>query len=347
MSHGGDLYGAAQRRKNIDRWIDFSSNINPLGVPAPVLQALTSNLEADLTRYPDSQCRELRQALATYLDCDPERLLMGNGVSQLLDLLLPQLPEPVGLPVPCFVDYHRALKGKKVIQLNTANTNFQFEPDETFLQSCQSLVIGNPNNPTGTMLTSSQLQKLKSWVEAGGTLVADQSFIDLTFDPTLSGVEQLNLGEDRQVWIFSSVTKSLALPGLRLGWLQGPIEQIHDLAHRQYDWSVSGPACRMAQCFHLCTPYLTQTRAWLQQQSSHMHQQLKLLGFDVFPSVTNFILLRHPKALEIADQLEKRGILIRRCGDFVGLDHRYLRTAIKSAEHNNLLLAELHSILKG
>lgn len=341
MRHGGDLTGARLRGLR-GPFIDFSSNINPLGVPAPILNCLTAHLKEDLEVYPDPLCRRLRQALGQWLNRDPDRLFCGDGVSHLLHLLLPRLPEPVALVHPSFVDYRRALKGKQVVELITLpEEGFRLTPDHlTRLKNCASLVLGNPNNPTGVLYSPDELKEiLGPWLEKGGFLALDESFIDLTVGGRTNSFAPL-LGKCRGL-IFSSVTKSLALPGLRLGWVESDSERIKALQDQSFDWAVSGPACRLADCLNRLHPYRQATQQWLKNELPAQALRLHTLGLNASPTATNFYLINFGSAEQatlVQSHLEQAGLLSRNCADFVGLGPQWVRFALKDGNSNLCLI---------
>lgn len=341
MRHGGDLTGA--RMKGLKGpLIDFSSNINPLGVPTPVLTCLAAHLREDLQVYPDPLCRRLRTALGSWTGRDPDRLFCGDGVSHLLHLLLPQLPEPVGLIQPCFVDYKRALRGKQVIELITLpQEGFRLTRKHlTQLNSCASLVMGNPNNPTGVLYSPEELENmLAPWLRTGGFFALDESFIDLTIGGRANSFASLM--EKYRGWVFSSVTKSLALPGLRLGWVESDARTTKQLYDQSFDWAVSGPACRLADCLNELQPYRQATQEWLQTELAAQALRLDTLDLHHIPTATNFYLINFgspTQAAEVQNHLERAGLLSRNCADFTGLGPQWVRFALKDSAANLCLI---------
>lgn len=347
MRHGGDLTGAREEGVK-GPLIDFSSNINPLGMPSPILDQLKAHLEEDLRVYPDPLCRALRRRLGAWLGCDPQELLCGCGVSHLLQALLPTLPEPVALPVPSFVDYERSLEGKKVTYLTLkAQEGFHLTASHCAqLKRCRSLVLGNPNNPTGLFYEPEQLEgMLGPWLEEGGLLVVDESFLGLT--ASRQSFAPLAKKRGWKVLTFNSLTKAFALPGLRLGWAQGEAPWLKSLSERLFDWSVSGSALRVADALHELEDYQRATAHWLANEGPAQRSRLLSLGLTPHPTDTNFYLLTLPTAKEaqrLADGLQERGMLVRRCHNFRGLDGRSLRFALKDTSANEALCHALKEL---
>lgn len=349
--HGGDIYGASQRWGG-GPWTDFSSNINPLGVPDAILKAVRDSLVQDLAVYPDPQCRELRDALARWSGSIRDEVLPGNGVSQLLDLVLASLPGPVLVPVPSFGDYERILKlhGKEC-RFFALEENLGFRADSSSwrkaLSGCASLVMGNPNNPTSVLLQRKEiLSLLNGWLTGGGRLVLDESFIELIDDGAANSLWQ-DLRYRPNVVIFRSLTKYMALPGLRLGYLLSTPKTVSSLASRLPDWSVSGPACRAGLVLEQCGDYCAATARWLASERRFLASRLaEFPELRVFEGATNFLLCRlaEQKGQWLQEELSAHGILIRRCYDFRGLDDQWIRLAVKSRSDNENLLQALTQV---
>lgn len=351
--HGGDVEGA-RRTWGRERWLDFSSNICPLGVPRPVADALTEHLSDDLTSYPDSQCRRVREIVGRLCGASEDEVLPGCGVSQLLWALGPLLPSPVLLPEPSFVDYRRSLARRGGHDVRPFHLKLESpgpSPDDLAegAAGCRAILMGNPNNPTSFLFQPNELvSALTPWLDGGGLLVLDESFVTLTDGGAANSCWPLLRGRPNVV-VFQSVTKSLALPGLRLGWVLGGKELLAKLADELPDWSVSGPATRAAEAFGRLDEYAASRRKWLIEQRKYLTDGLSNLpGVTVFPPSANFVLVRFERTTGtfVAQKLAERGILVRRCADFPGLDDRYVRLAVKDGTANRQLLAALEETLK-
>lgn len=351
--HGGDLTGADQHY-GVHSWLDFSSNINPLGVPAAVLERLHRAVDADLTRYPDPRCRALCADYARRCGVEPECVMAGNGVSELLQLAAMVLPDgPVLLPVPAYGGYQAALEraGKKVRILPlTAETNFCIGSEDLrrALDGCDSLLLGNPNNPTSTLIEPLfLLSVLGDWLDRGGSLVIDEAFIELTRDGVNHSLLPLVGGDN--VLVLRAVTKFLALPGLRLGFAIGGRNRIRAMMEQQLDWSVNALAQSIGPAFAQLDDYQALTDDWLCRELPRMAAALTSLpGLKVWQPETNFVLCQlqnKMKVPELQQCLSQFGILVRNCASFTGLDESYFRAAIKSRSENDRLIEALRQIL--
>ena len=246
LIHGGDVYSARQKMKQEP--LDFSANINPMGMPPGAVRAAADALQ-QCTQYPDPLCRELRAALAAYEGIPAEQIVCGNGAADLIFRIVAAThPRRALLLEPTFAEYEQALRAMDCsIAYFPLQESEGFVLPEAFLQQLTPeinlLFLCNPNNPTGRTVSPALLQEIwKRCEEAGILLVVDECFNEFLEHPeqnTLKGV--LKTGANSV--ILKAFTKSFAMPGLRLGYgLCGN----GDLAERIFScgqpWGVSIPA---------------------------------------------------------------------------------------------------------
>ena len=164
--HGGDIFDVCEKLSlSEDEILDFSSNINPLGHPPQVQDILCKSFGA-IARYPDVECRKLRRHLADNLGVAPERILVGNGSTELIYLIARRFaPRRATAFPPCYLDYWRAseLAGAEVAgYIATDEENF-IHTDATLEIGCRSadvVWIGNPSNPTGVLIDREKIRAL-------------------------------------------------------------------------------------------------------------------------------------------------------------------------------------------
>ena len=245
LIHGGDVYSARQKMKQEP--LDFSANINPMGMPPGAVRAAADALQ-QCTQYPDPLCRELRAALAAYEGIPAEQIVCGNGAADLIFRIVAAThPRRALLLAPTFAEYEQALRAMDCsIAYFPLQESEGFVLPEAFLQQLTPeinlLFLCNPNNPTGRTVPPALLREIwKRCEEAGILLVVDECFNEFLEHPeqnTLKGV--LKTGANSV--ILKAFTKSFAMPGLRLGYgLCGN----GDLAERIFScgqpWGVSLP----------------------------------------------------------------------------------------------------------
>lgn len=350
LIHGGDVYSARQKMKQEP--LDFSANINPMGMPPGAVRAAADALQ-QCTQYPDPLCRELRAALAAYEGIPAEQIVCGNGAADLIFRIVAAThPRRALLLAPTFAEYEQALRAMDCsIAYFPLQESEGFVLPEAFLQQLTPeinlLFLCNPNNPTGRTVSPALLQEIwKRCEEAGILLVVDECFNEFLEHPeqnTLKGV--LKTGANSV--ILKAFTKSFAMPGLRLGYgLCGN----GDLAERIFScgqpWGVSIPAQAAGVAALQEQGYLERMRRLIQTERRWLSENLARLGLCVFPSEANYILFRTETEIPLRERMEQRGVLIRACGNYRGLDNRYYRIAVRGHGENERLIAALKCALE-
>ena len=337
-AHGGQIYDAKGLAGD---WLDFSANINPLGLSEKIFQTLTDNLRG-VVNYPDPNASELKRAISNRYDVPEKNLVLLNGAAEFFYLYFNALrPARVVIPVPGFSEYERAARagGCEVKYFFTrAEENFSLDVDKLEVTAADCVIIGRPNNPTGNLLAP---EKILSLAEVASVIV-DESFIDFL------EVESVRKFVSKKISVVQSLTKIFAIPGLRLGF--AVVEE--NLATRlnlcKDVWNVNFLAQKAGVAALDDEDFLKRTRAWLELEKKFFVARLeKMSGIKIFPPTVNFILFRHENADKILNELRREKILLRSCANFAGLDETYLRSAIRSRKENLRLLDALKKILEG
>ncbi len=337
-AHGGQIYDAKGLAGD---WLDFSANINPLGLSEKIFQTLTDNLRG-VVNYPDPNASELKRAISNRYDVPEKNLVLLNGAAEFFYLYFNALrPARVVIPVPSFSEYERAARagGCEVKYFFTsAEENFSLDVDKLEVTAADCVIIGRPNNPTGNLLAP---EKILSLAEVASVIV-DESFIDFL------EVESVRKFVSEKISVVQSLTKIFAIPGLRLGF--AVVEE--NLATRlnlcKDVWNVNFLAQKAGVAALDDENFLKRTRAWLELEKKFFVARLeKMSGIKIFPPTVNFILFRHENADKILNELRREKILLRSCANFAGLDETYLRSAIRSRKENLRLLDALKKILEG
>ncbi|MBE3586304.1 threonine-phosphate decarboxylase CobD [Desulfofundulus thermocisternus] len=355
--HGGNLvrasleYGFAPQD-----FLDFSANINPLGPSPRVLEALKDNLW-QISHYPDPDCRELKVALAEHLGVDPSCLLVGNGASELIYLLARVFPFRRALiPAPTFSEYALAVRAAggevKYIFLDSSR-GFPFPLKEVLklLPEADALFLCNPNNPTGGLVTCRELGfLLETALACGSMIIVDEAFMDFVQNPASYSL-LCQAGRHHRLILLYSLTKILAIPGLRLGVLVARPEVVRTLEKARDPWSVNALAQVAGVAGLRDRAYLEATREVVTREREFLFQELSSLpGWRPFPGTANFLLVDITNAGitagELTGLLGRRGILVRNCSNFPGLTEGYIRVAVKGHDENLRLLKVLGEVLQ-
>ncbi len=351
--HGGNVLEIAERHGlDASEIIDFSANINPLGMPDSLRQAIVDNL-ALAERYPDIEYRHLHRAIARHTQTPVEWCMAGNGATELIFSLVAKLaPRRAVLPVPGFAEYRRALEriGCDIIdlQLNEAD---DFQPTEALLsvldEQIDCLFLCTPNNPTGQQPDAALLGRIVQHChERGIALIVDESFIDFIAGAT--GLVAM-LADHPRLYLLRSLTKFYAIPGLRLGYLlSADIATLDAMRCDREPWTINAFAALAGEVVMADDPYRVATYQWLAREQAYLFDALSLLpGIKVWQPAANYLFLRClSPALELQQALLCHNVLIRHCANYPGLDQHYYRVAIRSHEENRTLVAAMTAVLE-
>lgn len=349
LTHGGDWAGyQAEYGRPL---LDFSANISPLGTPPGVVEAVAAAAkEAD--RYPDPLCRELCAALAAREKAPASWVLCGNGAADLIfRVVLACRPRRALLAVPGFAEYPNALAlaGCAVRQYALSPAR-DFRLGEDFLDEITPEIdlvfLCEPHNPTGLTNSVAFLRCVQSrCAKAGALLVVDACFEDFVAAPQTS-LFQAELGLHPNVVILKAFTKFYGMAGVRLGYaLTGNQTLLEHMRAAGQPWAVSSLAQAAGLAALQETAYCHQVREIVRTQRPWMGRKLRDLGCRVVPGEANYLLFQHPTPL--LAPLKERGILLRGCGNYTGLDESWYRTAVRRHEENEQLLAAIKEIVTG
>ncbi|NLB29163.1 MAG: aminotransferase class I/II-fold pyridoxal phosphate-dependent enzyme, partial [Clostridiales bacterium] len=274
-------------------------------------------------------------------------ILCGNGAADLIYRLCDVLAPERGLVcAPTFSEYERSLErfGCTVErhQLNEQN-GFAMTPEieGSISEATDVLFLCNPNNPTGRLISHSVLAgALNRARQTGAAVVVDECFLDFTDGISCKGY----LESMPNLVIIKAFTKLYAMAGLRLGYLLcSDSELLEKLRAAAPFWSVSVPAQIAGVAALSCGGWIEKTRELVSGERAYMSKSLSELGLNVFPSDVNYILLRCN--LPLYEPLLQKGVLIRSCANFYGLNETYYRVAVKTREENNRLIQAVREIV--
>lgn len=342
--HGGiDIEELAQHGVSPDRVIDFSSNILPFG-PSPRVHAAIRQVALD--RYPDRECQELRETIAKLYSIDNQRILIGNGCSELIHLVANTLlcsRDHVLVVGPTFSEYRRASRFTSATVYEcqaTVETGFAVPVEEISSRLTADPLavvwICNPNNPTGKLLSPVTIHR---WVKSypRTVFVVDESYMEFA-DPAASLVHE----DLSNLVVLRSMTKSMAIAGLRLGFLVAPEQIVSRLRQRLVPWNVNSLAQAAGIAAIKDRHYYSAAISRLAEIKSRFVSDLKTRGHHPVPSDANYFLLPIENASIVRKHLLMTGILVRDCASF-GID-QHLRLAVRAPGENQKLIRWLSRV---
>ena len=344
--HGGDIYA-------LDRPVlDFSININPLGMPEAVKEAICSHAE-DYAVYPDTHCRAQRAAHSAPTGVPAEQILCGNGASDLIFRLCHTLrPKETLVCAPTFSDYERdAVSAGSRIRRHTLRAEDDFLITEAILsditEDTDLVFLCNPNNPTGQVTDSSLIRRIADRCrEMQAFLLIDECFLCFTGRESFLGQRK---PEDTHVLVLNAFTKQYSMAGIRLGWLvcsdEALLSRLEDAAPY---WNVSTVAQVAGIAALDCGDWFRESLELLKEERPWLAEALAKLGIRVFPGQANYLLLHCPEEVwgNVYERLLAEDILIRPCGNYHGLNEEYYRVCV-SRHPDNEKLVQAFAGLKG
>jgi len=336
FEHGGYV------QESNGQFIDFSSNVNPLPFPKGI-RRLKARIFESVRPYPDPYIRELCEKVSSLHGLSKEEILFGNGSSELIYLSLFALkPRSVCIPAPTFSEYERASKaiGAEIERI---------ELDENFLlplssiKDTEMLIFCHPNNPTGNYIIENRKDILSLNIRH---FIIDEAFIEFSEDHEKRSFLSL-IKEDKRIIVIRTFTKLFPLAGVRIGYMVAEKEVIERIKAFKPPWNVNGPAMVLASSFLEERGFVERTRKLVKKEREYLIKELKALGFKPYPSVTNFILFKLKEGQTskvLRERLQSKGIMIRDCSNFSGLDERFVRIAVKTRKDNKRLIEALKEI---
>lgn len=347
--HGGNIYG-----NEIE--YDFSVNLNPLGTPESVRDALAAALN-HVEEYPDPKYRELRRKLANYWQLAEKQLVLGNGASELiLGIIRTLAPKTCMVTAPCYSGYETALNAAAP-SCRIHRISLRAEDDFTLPENiCQEiarvkpnlLILTNPNNPNGKRISVNRLREIADACRTEGTvLLMDECFLALSGGDEDSLIHCIR-SEALPAVVLRAFTKTFAIPGVRLGYAVCSAPMAERIRRELPEWNLSvfaqyaGRAALEAAAGGT-SGYLTASVEMVAREREYLMAELESLGLRVFPSDANYILFQF-RDRELHQKLLDKGILIRDCRDYHGLTAGFYRTAVRTHRENTALLRCLRNI---
>lgn len=321
-----------------ERILDFSENVHPFGPPAFIGESWQS-MQKLIRSYPDPDGEPFRSAAAHYHEVEPERVIAGNGAAEIFTWLARRYRgKKVVLIEPAFSEYRKTLEAEgaeiKAIQLTAANGwRLEIEQVAQAAKESAAVYICNPHNPTGRLLTRSELLEMAdACAKAGCELVLDEAFIDFAGEEFSLIPLQKSLPH---VIIVRSMTKMYAIPGLRLGYALGKPEMLDELKQGAAHWNVNAISAHIgAGCFKEQS-YREQVVKEAVAERSKMVRFLNGNGCQTTDSSANFLAFRLPPGKDadcFFDKLLAKGIVLRHTKSFRGMDGEWFRIGMKSAD---------------
>ena len=346
-AHGG-VYSVDHRRVKLD----FSSSVNPLGAPTRAIAAITKGARQLVAKYPDPECHDLRKRLAEYTGADPENVIVGNGAVEIIYWFAKAFAgRRVVVPAPTFCEYELAAcrAGATVDFVHLNRYELEADPVVRAAKGADAVFLCNPNNPTG-LLSNLEVERILEGVGKETMILLDECFIELTDDATRNSLVR-RIGEFDNLVVLRSLTKSFALAGLRVGYAVCSRRAAVVMVQQRIPWNVNGLAQAAGLAALSSTDYLNRTVKLVAAERKFLLQRLSgMKSFAPHRSDANFFLLKvgDRDSTRFRDELlAERGILVRDCSTFTGMDTHHVRIAVRNRSENIALIRAMEAFDAG
>lgn len=347
---------AARYEMDPARVIKLSSNENPIGVP-PLARAKIIEMAGEASLYPDAEARELRGALAQYVNMRPENIVVGPGSSSLMMHIIEVFSSPddeVVFTSPAFGSFYEEItlaRGRKPVKVALEKN---FDLDLAKLKKALSprsrvIFITRPNNPTSKLVPLKDLRQILQAAEAvKAIVVSDEAYIEFA-DPHTSALEFFyEMGEGINLLVTRTFSKAFGLADVRLGYCVGPAQAIASLSKAKPKWGTG----MLAQCAGVAAlkdkEHLQRTLEVVRKGREYLHRELGRMGLKMVDAPQgNYVTAKVSDfaftAEAFTEELCRRGgIMIR--GDF---HPEYVRISIGTMPQNEAVVQTVSEMIRG
>jgi len=329
--------------------IKMASNENPLGAAPLAKQAIMKYLD-DIHLYPDSSCYDLKAKLASKLNIGPDCIAVGNGSDEILKMLAEAFINPddeVILPYPTFSEYEfvGTVMGAKCIKVPLRNNTHDLKAMlEHVNPRTKVIVICNPNNPTGTIVSGQALREFAKELPQDVLLVVDEAYSEYVDHPDYESAQGI-LGYRPQTMVLRTFSKLYGLAALRLGYGISSPEIIQTLEKVREPFNVNSLAQYAGMAALDDVEHMASSLELNRSGKAYLYQALAEMGLNYTPTEANFIFidLGRDAGMVFRNMLNK-GVIIRSCESF-GCP-TCIRVTIGTMEQNQRFIQALQAVLQ-
>lgn len=349
--HGSDLEKIEQyygiKKEDI---ISFSANVNPLGISPLLRKSLTEHIDA-ITTYPDREYTSLRTVISEYAHTTCERVVVGNGSTELISLFI-QITNPKKALIigPTYSEYEREvslLGGKSHYFSLTEDNEFTLDTKALTIElekEVDLLIICNPNNPTSSVIYHDQMREILDFCKRKSiTVLVDETYVEFT--ENISKVTAVNLTEYyNNLIILRGTSKFFAAPGLRLGYaICGNKDLLKEIEKKKNPWTINTLAAIAGNIMFTDKAYIDDTRALIDSERKRIYEIFeKHKDYKIFKPHGNFALVKILRddinSADLFDRAIRKNLMIRDCSTFPFLNDKYIRFCFMKKEQNDRLL---------
>ncbi|ELC8340177.1 aminotransferase class I/II-fold pyridoxal phosphate-dependent enzyme [Clostridium perfringens] len=354
INHGANLFDLSNElglnKKDIK---DFSSNINPFGASKKAKDAILNNIDM-VSIYPDPKYTDLKESISQYCHCKKENIIVGSGATELISSFISVInPKKALLLSPSYSEYESELE-----KINCEITKFFSKEEDNFkidvnklIESINSskfdlVIICNPNNPTGFAFSKDEISLLLK--NTSSIFMVDETYVEFTEPEIYSSTPLVDIFNN--LFVIRGTSKFFSTPGIRLGYGLISNKEIKKSMVEKLDlWNINIFATTMGEIMFKDKEYILLNTSKLKEERDYLFRELSSIkDLKVYESYSNFILCKITSkkftATELYNKLLEKGLIIRNCSSFEGLNEYFFRVCVLKPEDNKLLIENLKNL---
>lgn len=340
-------YGGYWRYPNL---VDFCYLVNPYFPPQKLVDEIKTSFEKLLMQYP-SGMRVNALLAAKNFGIGQKNIVVGNGAAELIKSLMERLEGRIGFIRPTFEEYPNRCKPESVVSFMPGNEDYKYNAEDLtgFFEDkdIQSLIVVNPDNPSGNYIPKIELLNLVEWTKRKKIrLIVDESFVDFADEAEPSFIEQEILDSNEHLYVVKSISKSYGVPGLRLGIMaSGDTEMIKNLKNDVAIWNINSFAEFYMQIEEKYRNDYVEALKMLRAERAYFQEELNgIPNIRVIPSQANYVMVKLTNDMTARhltpNMLVKHNLFVKDLSGKVS-GGQYLRLAVRKKEDNDKLIEAL------
>lgn len=337
-------------------FIDFCFIANPYYPTEAMIDQMLGRFKLLIKTYPNSNNRINNRNLAKVIGVDPDKLIIGNGATELITEICDNFVESLGIPIPTFAEYiEKAIPSKVFLYALDRKKDYQMDLSKyahwLLDNKIKAALVINPSNPTGQLFSLSEMHRFLKQVSTLDLVIVDESFIDFASENEIPSL--LHSAQDYpNLVIVRSMSKHCGVPGLRLGYAYTSNSELcQTLKKNLPTWNINTLAEYYLSLLVTTEKEYEESRIMVVRQMRWLYNELsKINGIKPYPTGANFILLKLENGLTARQcqkvLLEENRMYVRDCSNKQGMDDYHIRVASQGHDSDVQLVAALRRICK-
>lgn len=333
---------------------DFCYLVNPYFPPEKMKEEMKSSFDDLLTQYPSG--RGVQEILSAKLfNCEDKHIVLGNGAAELIKELIEIIEGRIGIIAPTFNEYGERIGKDRLAVFNSGENDFDYSVEDLieFSKGINALVLINPDNPSGHILSKEEIIRILDVFEKDNKkLILDESFIDFAGEgQQFTMIDSEVLEKYINLVVIKSISKSYGVPGIRLGVLATANSSISERIKSELPiWNINSFGEYFLQIIGKYKNDYKESCIKIAKERDRFFNELNSISFlEVKKSYSNYFLCKIKEKYTAEELskilLKKYNILIKDCTGKRGIkDDKYVRIAVKDKKNNELLICTLKSL---